>query len=203
MARPFFNIDRISHFDIFDCHAETTVALMKERFRIGLAVDFQVCALLCSFLVFYPLSCQDGISRFTLDSASEFLFGHCVDPLTAGLPYPHKFSGPRVALKDSNIAMAFAAAFTAAQHAIARRNMIGGSWPLWEVFCDPMQEPMKVVNAFLEPILKDAIAKQKASQGLPDEFQDTEDNTLLDHLVRQTTGAVYHNLPYFLHDSTM
>ncbi|KAF8549680.1 cytochrome P450 [Imleria badia] len=170
MARPFFNIDRISHFDIFDCHAETTVALMKERFRIGLAVDF-----------------QDGISRFTLDSASEFLFGHCVDPLTAGLPYPHKFSGPRVALKDSNIAMAFAAAFTAAQHAIARRNMIGGSWPLWEVFCDPMQEPMKVVDAFLEPILKDAIAKQKASQGLPDEFQDTEDNTLLDHLVRQTT----------------
>lgn len=42
MARPFFNIDRISHFDIFDRHAETVIALMKERFGTGLAVDFQV-----------------------------------------------------------------------------------------------------------------------------------------------------------------
>lgn len=55
MARPFFTIDRISHFDIFDCHAETTVAFMKERFCDGLAVDFQVRALVWIFLTFYPL----------------------------------------------------------------------------------------------------------------------------------------------------
>lgn len=45
MARPFFSIDRISHFDIFDRHAETTITLMRERFSLGLAVDFQVRAL--------------------------------------------------------------------------------------------------------------------------------------------------------------
>ena len=51
MARPFFNIDRISHFDIFDRHAETTVALMKVRFRNGLAIDFQVRVLVNIFLI--------------------------------------------------------------------------------------------------------------------------------------------------------
>lgn len=45
MTRPFFSIDRISHFDIFDRHAESVIALMKERFHAGLAVDFQVRAL--------------------------------------------------------------------------------------------------------------------------------------------------------------
>ena len=49
---------------------------------------------------------------------------------------------------------------------------------------------MKVVNAFLEPIMKDAIAKQKASQGLSHADKDTEGDTLLDHLVRQTTGHI-------------
>jgi cytochrome P450 len=171
MARPFFNIDRISHFDIFDRHAETTVALMKVRFRNGLAIDF-----------------QDAISRFTLDSASEFLFGHCVDTLAAGLPYPYNFTGPGIASKDSNnVALDFASAFTAAQTALAKRNMIGGSWPLFELLRDPTTEPMKVVNEFLEPILKDAIAKQQASQGLSNADKDAEDETLLDHLVRQTT----------------
>lgn len=105
-----------------------------------------------------------------------------------------------MAFKHSNIALDFAAAFTAAQHALARRNMVGGSWPLFELFRDPTREPMKVVNALLDPILKDAIAKQNASQGLPDTDKDTEDETLLDHLVRQTTGADYHNLPYSLHN---
>ncbi|KAG9310823.1 cytochrome P450 [Chiua virens] len=170
MARPFFSIDRISHFDIFDRHAETAITLMKERFRAGLAIDF-----------------QDVVSRFTLDSASEFLFGHCVETLGAGLPYPCNFSGSGMTSKDSNVALDFAAAFTAAQHALARRNMIGGSWPLFELLRDPTREPMTVVNAFLEPILKDAIAKQKASGAFLDTEKDTENETLLDHLIRQTT----------------
>ncbi|KAH0834209.1 cytochrome P450 [Lanmaoa asiatica] len=186
MARPFFNIDRISHFDIFDRHAETTVTLMKERFRAGLAVDFQVRALVC-ILMLYSLAHQDVVSRFTLDSASDFLFGHCVDTLAAGLPYPCNFTGPGVAFKNSNIASDFATAFAAAQQALASRVMVGGTWALFEPFRDPTQEPMRVVNAFLEPILKDAIAKRKASQALPDADKDTEDETLLDCLVRQTT----------------
>lgn len=95
--------------------------------------------------------------------------------------------------KESNTAMDFAAAFNAAQHALARRNLVGGTWPLFELLRDPTREPMKVVNTFLEPILKDAIAKQKASQGFLDTEKGAEGETLLDHLIRQTTGAYYHH----------
>lgn len=41
MARPFFSKDRISHFDIFDRHAEDVVSQMKTRFSEGYAVDIQ------------------------------------------------------------------------------------------------------------------------------------------------------------------
>ncbi|CAA7263613.1 unnamed protein product [Cyclocybe aegerita] len=40
----------------------------------------------------YSVNIQDLIGRFTLDSATEFLFGHSVDSLAAGLPYPPKFA---------------------------------------------------------------------------------------------------------------
>lgn len=42
MTRPFFSKDRISHFDIFGRHADDGIRFMKERFRAGYAVDFQV-----------------------------------------------------------------------------------------------------------------------------------------------------------------
>ncbi|TDL15133.1 hypothetical protein BD410DRAFT_809190 [Rickenella mellea] len=42
MMRPFFSRDRISHFDIFERHAEEVVGLMKERGRVGGAVDMQI-----------------------------------------------------------------------------------------------------------------------------------------------------------------
>jgi hypothetical protein len=42
MTRPFFTHDRISHFDIFDRHADKAIALMNKRLQVGLAIDFQV-----------------------------------------------------------------------------------------------------------------------------------------------------------------
>jgi len=74
MTRPFFSKDRISHFEIFDRHAADAIKQVKERMREGYAVDIQVGirAVLCHpFLTVF----QDVVSRFTLDSATEFLFG--------------------------------------------------------------------------------------------------------------------------------
>ena len=49
-----------------------------------------------------------------------------------------------------------------------------------------------IVDAFIEPILQDAIRKkeerQKAGLGL-DNKENEDDETLLDHLVKQTTGT--------------
>ncbi|KIK91734.1 hypothetical protein PAXRUDRAFT_148862 [Paxillus rubicundulus Ve08.2h10] len=169
MTRPFFSIDRISHFDIFDRHAETVVALMKQRFRIGLAIDF-----------------QDLISRFTLDAATDFLLGHCLDTLAAKIPYPYNIPNPEPLSTESNLAQQFAAAFTVAQHRMTWRSVIGQTWPLFEVLEDRTRKPMEVVDAFLMPILNDAIENHKVSQGLQEAAEESEDETLLDHLIRQT-----------------
>lgn len=169
MTRPFFNHDRISHFDIFDRHADHAITLAKERFRAGLAIDF-----------------QDLISRFTLDSASEFLFGHCINSLSAGLPYPHNATESTDAIQGDNTATAFAYAFSEAQQAINRRVSLGQIWPLTEILADDTAQHMKVVNAFLDPILKDALEKHSTA-GEFDKNDFTDDQTLVDHLVNLTT----------------
>ncbi|KAG1847196.1 cytochrome P450 [Suillus subalutaceus] len=169
MTRPFFTHDRISHFDIFDRHADHAIALAKERFRAGLAVDF-----------------QDLISRFTLDSASEFLFGHCIDSLSAGLPYPHNATESTNTNQGDNAAAAFAYAFSQAQQGINRRVSTGQTWPLTEILADSTAQHMKVVDAFLDPILKDALEKHStAVEFNKNEFAD--DQTLVDHLVNLTS----------------
>lgn len=67
---------------------------------------------------------QDLVSRFTLDSATEFLFGHCVHSLSAGLPYSPNFPPPPGAIvnNEANPANQFAKAFGEAQNLIARRG---------------------------------------------------------------------------------
>lgn len=86
------------------------------------------------------------ISRFTLDSASEFLFGHNVSSLSAALPYAHN-----AAVEDTqhSTAEAFAVALAQAECAFSQRLRIGWAWPLWEIFEDKTAEPMKIVNSFL------------------------------------------------------
>ncbi|EGO03065.1 hypothetical protein SERLA73DRAFT_158706 [Serpula lacrymans var. lacrymans S7.3] len=170
VTRPFFNHDKISHFDIFDRHTDKTISLMKERFNLGHAIDF-----------------QDVISRFTLDSATEFLFGHCVDTLFAALPCPYNVD--KAELPDNSSSERFARAFLEAQHGIAKRLTVGQTWPLLELFGDRTAGPMQIVNEFLEPILKEAIQKhQSSSDADKDVFQDEE--TLLGHLVHQTTDII-------------
>ncbi|KAG2063571.1 cytochrome P450 [Suillus decipiens] len=175
MTRPFFTHDRISHFDIFDRHGDHAITLAKERFRAGLAIDF-----------------QDLISRFTLDSASEFLFGHCINSLSAGLPYPQNETKFTDAIQGDNTAMAFAYAFSEAQQVISRRVSLGQTWPLSEILADDTTQHMKVVNAFLDPILKDALEKHSAvgefdKITLSMDINGYKKKTLVDHLVNLTT----------------
>ena len=74
MTRPFFSKDRISHFDIFDRHAADVISQVKGRMRQDYAVDVQVRIHTTSTHQFLK-SLKDVVSRFTLDSATEFLLG--------------------------------------------------------------------------------------------------------------------------------
>ncbi|KAF7356091.1 Cytochrome P450 [Mycena venus] len=169
MTRPFFSRDKISHFDTFDSHAEDVIAIMKERTRGGYSVDF-----------------QDLIGRFTMDSATEFLFGTCVNSLKANIPYGHNVAFPPSAV-------------------IAEREYIGAIWPLWEIFRDKSAAPMKIVSAFLDPIISAAIERRRAVEGMstttnvnsekkPDTVQA---ETLLDELLNSTSD------PKILKDETL
>ncbi|KAH8119743.1 cytochrome P450 monooxygenase pc-1 [Phellopilus nigrolimitatus] len=178
MTRPFFSKDRIQHFEIFRRHADEAIVLMKARLRTGHAIDI-----------------QDLVSRFTLDSATEFLFGHCVHILSAGLPYSpnaaaeNSMLGAASAPDPSNAASLFSQAFADAQSTAARRGRFGSLWPLFEFWKDKTQEDMKVINTFIEPILQEAVTKKKALKGtgaMQEKKEIEEGATLLDHLINYT-----------------
>lgn len=147
--------------------------------------------------------------RFTLDSASEFLLGNDINSLADTLPYPHNFRNSFPVTSSS--ADAFATAFAEAQKLIAARNIQGWTWPLMEIFGDKIKKQMEIVTAFLlvffvfarimtvlfrlscrDPIMEEAIRKHKANPfGDGEKVAEVkEGETLLDHLVKQTTGAL-------------
>ncbi|KAK0231517.1 cytochrome P450 monooxygenase pc-3 [Armillaria fumosa] len=168
MTRPFFSRDRISHFDIFDRHADDALKLMKARFKHGYPVDF-----------------QDLVGRFTLDSATEFLFGKDVRSLSASLPYP--FYAPLSQSDTESASDEFARAFGEAQLETALRTRFAGYWPLFEFWTDRTKAKMVTVRRFLDPILAEAVGdagKEQIGVGKTREVQEGE--TLLDHLVCYT-----------------
>jgi len=178
MTRPFFSKDRISHFDIFDRHAADALNQLKARLREG-----------------YPVDIQDLASRFTMDSATEFLFSQDVRSLAAGLPYPH-YSPLVNTISHDHPANKFSRAFDEAQRLIALRSRRGVNWPLAEFWTDKVMEQMKIVNGFIEPIMRAAVTRKQAQRGdtkekaVPEKDREVKDGeSLLDHLINYTEGA--------------
>jgi len=173
MTRPFFARDRVTDFDLFDRHAEVVIMKLKERFAQGEAIDF-----------------QDIMSRFTLDSATEFLFGCSIHTLSTPLPYAHN-SRRRETLTDPHSNDMFSKAFNQAQYQIALRYRLTSVWPFLEFWKDKTADAMRVIHDFIEPILKDALAKKAAGEKKwPLHENNSRSETLLDHLVEQTTGEL-------------
>ncbi|KAF8905815.1 cytochrome P450 [Gymnopilus junonius] len=181
MTRPFFSRDRISHFDIFDRHAEDAINKLKSRLGEGHPVDF-----------------QDLVARFTLDSATEFLFGNDVQSLSEELPYPHYISSPFPSTVSSEKSFAeqvdhpasrFVAAFSKAQFITVFRMRFGMHWPLGEFWHDKIKEPMKIVNGFIDPIVAEAIRK-KREVAQARIVKDRDDETLLENLVNSTEDPI-------------
>ncbi|KAL0574430.1 Protein kinase alk2 [Marasmius crinis-equi] len=184
MTRPFFSKDRIRDFEIFDHHALETIRLMKNRLAEGHPVEF-----------------QDAIARFTLDSATEFLFGKSVRSLDAGLPYPKSSGIANPTSFTNHPSNSFVSAFMKGQELTARRTRQGTTWPLQEFWNDEVADQRAVVNEFIEPILADVHQREKKEDGseclLEDLVKYTQDNqVILDELVnilvagRDTTAGL-------------
>ncbi|KAI5892277.1 cytochrome P450 [Schizophyllum commune H4-8] len=172
ITRPFFSKDRIAHFDIFDRHAEGILSQAKTRLAQGFPIDF-----------------QDMVARFTLDSATEFLFGHDVDSAGAGLPYPPgsplAFAGLRDHPSDR-----FVDAFTEGQNLMALRTRTSGTaWPLFEFWQDRVAAKRRVVDEFVNSILDESAfvgAGQDVEAKVGAAGKPGEEDTLLHHLLNYT-----------------
>ncbi|PBK98056.1 cytochrome P450 monooxygenase pc-3 [Armillaria gallica] len=163
MTRPLFNKSRISDFDNFERHAVSTIVLIKARLREG-----------------YPVNFQDVVARFTLDSATEYLFGKDVNSISAGLPYPARSGNGRFVEHPSN---AFVKAFAKAQEHVVVRFHRGQFWPLCELRADDVKPLRQVVDDFMQPTLAEALDR-KAKGAKPE--KDFESMSLLDCLVEST-----------------
>lgn len=181
MTRPFFNKDRISDFENFDRHATDAITQIKGRLAEG-----------------YPVEFQDVVARFTLDSASEFLFGKDVCSLSAGLPYPET---SRLANSSSFVnhpSNSFVRAFFDAQDWAARRVRYGPLWRLFEFWKDEVKPLRDVINEYIDPIMAETLAAKeiKKKGGLTAEKVQTEEGSLLEQLVEHTEGDFVHTRCY-------
>lgn len=133
------------------------------------------------------------MARFTLDSASEFLFGSCVNSILEPFAAPGK-SAPTKESSDSHPTTRFIQAFTAAQYLISRRTRLGHIWKLGEIRRDKSKKFVVDIDHFLGPITEAALARGRekaklpAYSKVPGEIEN--DLTFLDHMVTQTQGIV-------------
>lgn len=170
MTRPFFARERISDFDIFERHAQRTLAILSSHSSC-----------------YKPSEAQDLYARFTTDAASEFLFGRNLDTLSGDLPIPGVTPmGPKGS-QTRDAWGSFTGAFEMTQQIITGRSRMGWVWPLFEMFGDRSTPYVKVIRNWLDPLvaqaLRDHEATKRAGVNSP-----IADKTFLQHLVDSTNG---------------
>lgn len=135
---------------------------------------------------------QDVIGRFTLDSATEFLFGKDVGSLGAGIPYPKDAPLKNDSAFYEHPSNVFVRAFMEGQEQASVRGRRGDLWPLAEFWSDKVKAHRVHVDNFTNPILEERrkvhLARSVAEKtGVED---DGEGDTFLDHLIRSTDGEL-------------
>ncbi|KAJ7485209.1 cytochrome P450 monooxygenase pc-2 [Mycena galericulata] len=164
LARPFFSQERIRDFDIFDDHAGQAISLMRNRLAEGHPIDF-----------------QDVVSRFTLDSATEFLFERSVDSMAAGLPYPESWPVANSSYFLNHPSNTYVRSFVLSQTLLVMRAPFGSKWPLSEFWKDKIKPHRKIIDEFIEPLLNRELERKNKQE---DEQKD--EGSFLTHLVQAT-----------------
>ncbi|CAE6470356.1 unnamed protein product [Rhizoctonia solani] len=108
----------------------------------------------------------DLFSRYTMDFTTDFLFG-----LKSRTMIP-----PHLITKESEELMS---AFDALRKAASTRIRIGSNWPLFELFFDRMKGPRQTVDAYIMPIVNEAIEKNRMTA----QRDDDGTRTFLEYLV--------------------
>ena len=134
-----------------------------------------------------PIEAQDLFSRFSVDSASEFLFGERLDTLHGSLPDPEKAAvGSKGSATDDSFG-AFVNAFEASQQITTQRARRGYFWPIKELFHDEAVPHANVISDYLQPIVDRALAARNTMKraGMR---SSADQNTFLEYLADNTEG---------------
>ncbi|KAG8999414.1 hypothetical protein FRB94_006194 [Tulasnella sp. JGI-2019a] len=164
-ARPYFARERIGEYESFAKNTDKMLAVLKRKTAAGEAVDV-----------------QDIFSRFTMDTAGEFLFGTS-DLHTLDLPFPKASEavlGPKGIATDG-IYGGFVKAFEQGQ--VNTRKRLGQPFPAWtarEFFNYSQSETAKGIRDFLEPLVRNATQRRRQSEAK------AEEGSFLDHLADST-----------------
>jgi hypothetical protein len=160
---------------------------------------------------------QDLMARFTMDAASEFLFGKCLDTLQGRRPIAGQ---ARVGVKgsayanvsedsfgdfatgkvsdlsrgDDNLSLSVRLAFESAQVFLSLRSAKGQLWPLFELFKDKSAPHMRVIRDFLDQVISKAKEERKPREETTQTdtkamYGDEEPTTLLGELMNSIDGA--------------
>ncbi|PPQ84613.1 hypothetical protein CVT25_015710 [Psilocybe cyanescens] len=171
MTRPFFTRDRISHFELFARNCDMSLRTASERLSEGFSIDI-----------------QDLVSRFTLDSSTEFLFGGSVNSMLGGIPYPASASKKNPPEFYNHPSTIFVSAFNKGMVFTALRTIRGNQWPLSEFWRDEVTPMRKIMDEFTEPLMQAVLNKRESelAAGILDVKGDAEEETLLEHLAKNT-----------------
>ena len=123
-----------------------------------------------------------------MDSATEFLFGHDVESLSANIPYPPSAAHLNKSSFYNHPSTIFAKAFGEGQTLTVFRSSLGKDWPLFEFWSDKVAPLRKVMDNFTEPLMEEALAKRNFELSNGVEAKDEDNDNLLAHLVRHTQG---------------
>lgn len=173
VARPFFARERISDFDIFEKFTSQTLLILS-----NLSSSNQAC------------EAQDLYARFSIDAASEFLFGKNLETLSASLPVPGVARmGPKGSATEDTWG-SFVEAFEISQQEVTRRGRIGYFWPLFELFHDRNKFHAKRIREWLDPLVEMALHEKSQLKSHGIISSPVEERTFIQHLADSTDDPV-------------
>lgn len=117
------------------------------------------------------LDIQDLAARFTVDVASEFLFGENLNTLS------YKDDGFR----------SFTDAFMNIQMTIRRRVTLGDHWPILEFFNDKAEGDKRIITSWVDPLVVRAVQIQKEMKE-KGQSVNPDDCTFLEYLATKMEG---------------
>ena len=117
---------------------------------------------------------EDSLDFEDLVTASEFLFGENLNTLSYGEDGFGTFTD----------------AFMAIQEEICRRNLLGGIWPLFELFEDKCEKHKRIIRNWIDPLVARAVRIQKEMEG-KGQTVDPKDSKFLEYVATTTQGTYF------------